>query len=346
MQGGTPHQHTAKWLDPTTRLARFLEFVQTASRQTGVSQGDRLPGKININTMNSMAVFQALCDAQTSNRYNATQVQAVYNSLIAYRGATPGMNPPDPQLSGTPERPFWSLAVGSSPGNDQWTGGSRGLENTILAPATLGGGPTSARLLDPWAGATVDPTTNTPIHPYQNMELLNKIYNNVTTRSNVFAVWVTVGYFEVTNENSRPVQLGAEIGRSEGRHIRHRFFALVDRTKMELARFQGIITPAVNQAPSTLSYALFPAPVPTGTNAAGKQWQFQLGNLITFNPDSDFAETTSLINDGAGGFKGLVRLNYATNPAQQTVVQRGNPGPWARYDPKLDPCVLYIAPID
>ncbi len=63
-------------------------------------------------------------------------------------------------------------------------------------------------------------------HPYQQCELMTKIYNNMSCRSNVFAVWLTVGFYQVNDDGS----IGAEIGRSENRHIRHRMFSIVDRS--------------------------------------------------------------------------------------------------------------------
>ncbi len=78
-------------------------------------------------------------------------------------------------------------------------------------------------------------------HPYFRTEWLQKLMNLTTVRSHQYAVWVTVGLFEVVREgNTQMVQvdptlaldeLGPEVGRAEGRNVRHRAFYIIDRTR-------------------------------------------------------------------------------------------------------------------
>jgi hypothetical protein len=229
---GQKFQHYAPWFDQTRRLYRLFEFVQTASRAGGADSAGRIPGKINLNTVWDPETFLALCDPQPSNGPNFTpdEVGRIWRRLIEQR--TPGLGKgggPGPD-----DRPFLGLATGyglpdgpSNPDPQRPRRGS-GINDTLLraddpgADTLPGGGAAGPRLFQ----------VQGEDHPYRQAELLTKVFNNVTTRSNVFAVWLTVGFFEVADDTVRPVKLGAEVGRAEGRHLRHRLFAIVDRSAL------------------------------------------------------------------------------------------------------------------
>jgi hypothetical protein len=55
---------------------------------------------------------------------------------------------------------------------------------------------------------------------------MSRLSNLTTTHSNVFAVWVTIGYFEWTEEDG----LIQEHKASSGENSRHRSFFIIDRS--------------------------------------------------------------------------------------------------------------------
>ena len=93
-----------------------------------------------------------------------------------------------------------------------------------------------------------DPTRN----PFFRLQNISRMSNLLTTRSNVYAVWITVGYFQVTPWYGYPptgsttypptgpvvydtahpdgYQLGLELGNDSGDIHRHRAFYMIDRT--------------------------------------------------------------------------------------------------------------------
>jgi hypothetical protein len=235
--------HLAPWFDEQCRLYRLLEFVEARDRSSASSFdfAGRRPGRINLNTVWDESIFKALCDARAEgdptnpNYFDATDVSLIYKQMVALR--TPGGAFNFSRL----DRPFQSLAAGYSLVNDPRTNpdpqhplrGS-GINDTFLRAFAADGGLNTQRLFQiPAVGRTTPPPA--PLadnHPYIKNQLLTKIFNNVTVRSNVFAVWVTVGFFEVTDDSVRPVKLGAELGRAQNRHVRHRMFAIVDRSNL------------------------------------------------------------------------------------------------------------------
>jgi len=72
---------------------------------------------------------------------------------------------------------------------------------------------------------------NSDRNPYFSYQALQRLPNLVTCRSNVYALWLTIGYFEVEGVNAagQPI-LGQEVGLDTGTVKRHRAFYIIDRS--------------------------------------------------------------------------------------------------------------------
>ncbi|MCS6850728.1 MAG: hypothetical protein NZ700_06125 [Gemmataceae bacterium] len=187
----------------------------------------RLPGRINLNTLWDEETFIALCDPPDQkgagpNHFDINEVRQIFRKMLLSR--TPDGVP------GPKDRPFRGMGQGFTlPDDPQYPLGS-GIEDTFLRSD-----PTNPRRRLFQIGATPEDgpaASEADRHPFVQNQLLAKIYNNITCRSNVFAVWLTVGFFEVRDDTVRPFKLGPEMGRAEGRHVRHRMFCIIDRSRI------------------------------------------------------------------------------------------------------------------
>jgi hypothetical protein len=357
MSGGTapaattPFSHLAPWRNQNTRLYRFLEFVGTDDRAARPRTETRWAGKININTFWDLEILDGLLDAQQSSYWptyaapNNVTSQSLLQSLLQSR--TPGGIP------GPTDRPFLPLSAPVIAAADPvWTTTTGvGIGDTVLRP-DLTIDPTGAK---PLFG--VSPTTQR--NPYLQNEILQKIFSNITTRSNVFAVWVTVGFFEVTDDTVRPVKLGAEIGRAEGRNVRHRMFAVIDRSS--IAAPSQLTTVTAQPTPQTLKLAAV-----TGTATAGPpvgvtfNWAIQPGSVLTVGTATGQNQETVTVTAVAGNTitanftlahnaTEVVSLPGPAGPAPSNGIPTvlANPGPQVRYDPRANSAVvLHFSIID
>ena len=236
--------YTANWLDEpdtflstaanrSTFLFRALDFLRTSTNMDGVSLGSRVPGKVNLNTQyTATEILEAVADPSPANRFTNAHVGAAWNAFINNTLGT-GIRPTNGQFNGN-DRPLHGLATAVSRAGvmSGMTGLPDGDNSQDRTLARMGGlwqrGANSEDVqigTMPGAGGSAE-----------KFELLNKTFNQFTTRSNVFAVYMTIGYFEVMNdgpynEQNRPV-LGKEMGTDDGAIVRHRFFSIVDRTNL------------------------------------------------------------------------------------------------------------------
>ncbi|QVL30770.1 hypothetical protein KIH39_18190 [Telmatocola sphagniphila] len=224
------------------RLFRALALLETKTRVRGIPYGGRTPGKVNINTIYDPTILKAVVSGSDANTFTYIDANGVnsdvtnaWTAIQKYRwpgesstNIQPGNFSRNDRAFMPPGLPIYTAHTNAT--NFYYRNNS-GIQNTFLW-----GNPLQVNTNAP------NPVGNQPLfitdqfHPYMNHEMLIKAMNNLTTRSNTFAVWCTVGYFEVENDgpytpSNRP-RLGKELGSKDGTVVRHKFFSVVDRSNL------------------------------------------------------------------------------------------------------------------
>ena len=226
---------------------RVLEYLRVPSRFAGTAlQGNptrfaaatnhifhppfhwisryRDPGRVNINTVFSPSVWQGLMNyfPTTNTTVAAWKWSNFVTSRRGYGGVSSDMTLMDNSRPTRFAKPFRS-ALGANLVPLDPMKPTREINATLLRE-----GPTAGK---PLFGleAAVDPTDNycnTNRNPYFRYEGLQRLGNLVTTRSNVYAIWITVGYFQVDGSGLLQNELGTDTGEIN----RHRAFYIFDRS--------------------------------------------------------------------------------------------------------------------
>ncbi len=259
----TPYSGAAYFLNPNTavpnRWHRLLEFVEIPTRMNknlGVGTEftiPRVPGRMNLNTLRYTENFAALLDDpryfsldmsgvtagkdQPPTMPDATgeardwwsQFLASRDAVDFYAANNSGITMHLPGLPGS--KPFRSLADVSYTAS----GGTKtaSVEDTILRSLPID---SKRRLLE--VGNSGEHTANS-IDPIIRHRLLAKIAGNTTTRSNCFAIFISVKYFSAGADPAYngAIRIGGPYnGKAEPEH---RGFFVVDRSKLEQGKYTG-----------------------------------------------------------------------------------------------------------
>jgi hypothetical protein len=342
-------QHRAPWTDPSARIYRLFEFLTARAPLQWEPAGGRITGKINLNTVWDKDIWDAIANSTYIQFYSGpgpgSFLDDCWFQMLRQRTASPQ------GLPGPGDRPFKGFATPFVPAtmkDPQYPMGI-GIEDTFLAPdLRYANDPNPSlrnkRLFEPKNDpAQLRPDAND--HPFIKSWFLRKICSHCTTRSNVFAVYLTVGFFEVVDDSNPnvPPKLGQEINRSSNRHIRHRMLAIVDRSNLTVAidpqtgKYipgpRPFFIPSASQVPDPGGVAkACPIDVPriNGTYE-GMPWAVKDGDFLVMDTGLN-QEVRQVTVDAASS---QITANFTKPHGARFALSNamlGNPGPQPRFD--------------
>lgn len=192
----------------------------------------REPGRVNINTITSAAVWQGVLNGRLGPTFEQL-VESRRGYAATNQGDLAAMDNTFPTRFANPFRSASSADL--SPPMPNWPK-QRPVNVTLLRASGPNPDASNTPLFaDPSQINTL--CQNPDLHAYFRYQSLARLGNLVTTRSNVYGVWITLGYFEV-EQNPGGVdavhpdgyRLARELGSDTGEIRRHRAFFLIDRS--------------------------------------------------------------------------------------------------------------------
>ncbi len=231
----------------------------------------RDPGKVNINTIYNDKIWNSILGGDPS--VSAWILGPLYSDLVKSRrgydvaGGADDYAFDDNSAAPVPRPSIFSNPFRSAAGCDMVPLPGAAAPNLTQKPVnvtlwraegTKGGAPDidnaankTPLMLNRLTASSNQPYNDWTRNAYFAYQPYGQLVNKLTTRSNVYAVWITVGYFEVTPwygwdvPNKKPntsgqqtfdaahpdgYQLGQEMGSDTGEIKRHRGFYIIDRT--------------------------------------------------------------------------------------------------------------------
>ena len=190
----------------------------------------RVPGLLNINTIFTRNIWEAVLD-----QHGLDQGQYDFDKYAASRRGygTPTnrmftLDPNWPTFFGNPFRPPHAAQMVPLDSMEKSE-----ISVTLMRPSGSDANISNLDLL--LQDSRTNDHNNTDRNAFFRYQNMQRLGNLVTTRSNVFAIWITVGYFElvpmddpITGQSK--LTLGPELGTDTGDINRYRAFYVVDRS--------------------------------------------------------------------------------------------------------------------
>ena len=262
------------------RLLEFIEVPTRTNKNLGVGSDlsiARVPGKMNLNMFRHAESLAALLD---DSKWLTLQIDGTDQNGAPYHPADAEAGELFDRFEGTSRDwwdqflrsrdkadPYWQAANGVSlplpgtPGSKPFRSladvsynsiaGAKhaSVEDTILralptdivsTPDPMATSGTRRRLMEVGSSGEHYTGTTMQLDPMIRNRLLSKVANNTTTRSNCFAIFISVKYFAAVADPAYngAVRIGGPLNGKPAPE--HRGFFVVDRSKLEQGQYSGV----------------------------------------------------------------------------------------------------------